>query len=145
MQHLHKVLCDIEALAGCTQASVGESEEWAAVVRSAEDNRESFCKALPGKPLFSALYGIYTVTLNELKTVLKASSQAGQTKQADGLQEVRSRKRHSTGEAARTPKRPPSRHQPRRYIPATSSPPSGQTTWTQMPQLSPTQKGSSSR
>jgi hypothetical protein len=38
MQHLHKMLCDIEALAGCTQASVGESEEWAAVVRSAEDN-----------------------------------------------------------------------------------------------------------
>jgi hypothetical protein len=45
------------------------------------------------------------VTLNELKTVLKASSQAGKTKQADGFQEVCSRKRHSTGEAARTPKK----------------------------------------
>jgi hypothetical protein len=99
IQHLHKVLCDIEALAGCTPASVVESEEWAAVVRSAEHNRESFCKALSGKHLFSALYGTYTVTLNELKTVLKASSQAGQTKQADGFQVVRSRKRHSTGEA----------------------------------------------
>jgi hypothetical protein len=74
-------------------------------VRSAEDNRESCCKALRGKPLFSTLYGIYTVTLNELKTVLKASSQAGQRKKADGFQEVISRKRHSTGEAARTPKK----------------------------------------
>jgi hypothetical protein len=60
MQHLHKVLCDIEALAGCTPAAVGESEEWAAVVSTAEDNRESFCKALRGKPLFSALYGTYS-------------------------------------------------------------------------------------
>jgi hypothetical protein len=105
MQHLHKVLCDIVALAGCTPASVGESEEWAAVVRSAEDNRESFCKALRGKPLFSALYGTYTVTLNELKTVLQASSQAGKTKQADGFQEDRSRKRQFSGEAACTPKK----------------------------------------
>jgi hypothetical protein len=45
------------------------------------------------------------VTLNELENVLKASSQAGQTKQADGFKEVRSRKRHFTGEAARTPKK----------------------------------------
>jgi hypothetical protein len=45
------------------------------------------------------------VTLNKLKTVLKASSQAGQTKQVDGFQEVRSRKRQSSGEAARTPKK----------------------------------------
>jgi hypothetical protein len=100
---LHKVLCDIEALAGCATASIRESEEWAAVVRSAEDNREGFCKTLRGKPLFSALYGTYTVTQNELKTVLKA--QPGQTKQANGFQEVRSRKRHSTGEAASTPKK----------------------------------------
>jgi hypothetical protein len=65
----------------------------------------SFCKALRGKPLFRALYGTYTVTLNELKTVLKARSQAGQAKKADDFKEVRSRKRHSTGEAARTPKK----------------------------------------
>jgi hypothetical protein len=74
-------------------------------VRSAEDNRENFCKALRGKPLFSALHGTYTVTLIELQSVLKASSLRGQTKQADGFQEVRNRKRHSTGEAARTPKK----------------------------------------
>jgi hypothetical protein len=81
------------------------SNEWAAIVSSAEDNRESYCNAPCGKPLYSALYGTYTVTLHKLKNVLKASSQAGQTKQADGFKEVTSRKRHSTGEAARTPKK----------------------------------------
>jgi hypothetical protein len=45
------------------------------------------------------------VTLNELKNILKVSSQAGQTKQKDGFKEVQSRKRHYTGEAACTPKK----------------------------------------
>jgi hypothetical protein len=83
MQHLHKVLCDIEALAGCTPATVGESEEWAAVVRSAEDNRENFDKALRGKPLFNALYGTYTVTLIELKKCPEGK-QPERTNQAGG-------------------------------------------------------------
>jgi hypothetical protein len=99
------VLCAIEDLASYTPALVGESEEWAAIVSSAENNHESYCKALHGKAPFSALYGTYTVTLNELKNVLKPNSQAGQTKQADSFEEVRSRKRHFTGEAARTPKK----------------------------------------
>jgi hypothetical protein len=103
IQQLLEVLCSIEDLASCTLASVGKSEEWAAIVSSAEDNRESYCKALCGKELFSALYGTYTLTLNEMKNVLKASGQAGQTKEEDSFKEVRSRKRHLTGEAARTP------------------------------------------
>jgi hypothetical protein len=74
IKQVFQVLCDIEDLASFTPASVGESGKWAAIVRSAEDNRESFCKALRGKPLFSALYGTNTVTLNELKFALKASS-----------------------------------------------------------------------
>jgi hypothetical protein len=41
MQQLFKVLCDIGDLAGYTPASVGESEEWAAIVRSAEDNKRA--------------------------------------------------------------------------------------------------------
>jgi hypothetical protein len=89
-----KVLCDIEGVAGFTPTSFGDSAEWAAIVSSVEDNRESYCQVQRGKPLFSALYGTYTVTINDLKSVLKASSQAGQTKQADGFKEVRSRKRH---------------------------------------------------
>jgi hypothetical protein len=40
------------------------------------------------------------VTLNELKSVLKASSQQG-----DGFKEVRNRKRHSSQEATITPKK----------------------------------------
>jgi hypothetical protein len=104
MQHLHKLLRDIEALAGCTPAAVGESEEWAAVVRSAEDNRENYSLALQGKTLYSALCGTYTVTLNDFKSLLKGSSQTGRSSQDDGFKEVRSRKRHSTAQAAHSPK-----------------------------------------
>jgi hypothetical protein len=43
-----------------------------------EENRAKLCKGLDGKPLFSALYGTYTVTLNELKAVFKVSEQARQ-------------------------------------------------------------------
>jgi hypothetical protein len=99
------VLSCIEDVANITPTSVGESKEWAAIVSSAEENHKIYCQALHGKPLFSALYGTYTVKLNELKSVLKASGQAGQTKQADDFKEVRNRKRHSTEEAARSPKK----------------------------------------
>jgi hypothetical protein len=58
---------------------------------------------------FSALYGMYTVALHELKAVLKANTPAGQSKtpksaaiQEDGFKEVRRRKRHSTNETAPT-------------------------------------------
>jgi hypothetical protein len=95
MKQLFKVLCQIEDLATYTPSSVGECDEWA------EGNRESYC----GKPLFNALYGTCTVTLNELENVLKARNQAGQIKQADGFKEVGSRKRHSTEETALTPKK----------------------------------------
>jgi hypothetical protein len=101
MQRLFKVLCGLEALAGCTPRPVGESEEWAAVIRAAEDNLESYSGALQGKTLYSALYGNYTDALNELKSVLQSSSSARQPKQGDGFQEVRSRKRQSTAEATR--------------------------------------------
>jgi hypothetical protein len=77
LKQLFKVLCDLEDLASYTPLSVGQSEKWATITSSAEDNREQYCKALRGKTLFSALNGTYTVTLNELKGVLKASSQQG--------------------------------------------------------------------
>jgi hypothetical protein len=105
MQHLFKLLCDLEALAACTPKSVGESEESADIIAAAEDNLEDYSVALQGKPLYSALYGSYTVTLNELKSLLKSRGQARKTSERDGFQEVRSRKRHSTAEAARSPKK----------------------------------------
>jgi hypothetical protein len=70
LQQLLKVLRDIEDVAGHTPALVGESAEWAAIVNAAEENGASYCKGLHGKPLFSALYGTYTVTLDELKAQL---------------------------------------------------------------------------
>jgi hypothetical protein len=72
------VLSDIETLAKCTPAKVGERSAWTSIVSGAGENRANFCKILEGKPLFSALYGIYTLTLNELKAVLKVDAQAGQ-------------------------------------------------------------------
>jgi hypothetical protein len=67
MQQLVKVLCDTENLANSTPISVGEGEEWAAIISSAEDNREDYCKVLSRKTLLSALYGTYTVTLHNLR------------------------------------------------------------------------------
>jgi hypothetical protein len=109
---VYKVLCDIEDLAGYTPHSVGEGNEWTSVVDAAEENRANYCKVLSGKTLFSALYGTYTVTLNELKAVLKASTQSEQnvstpvqqSTKDDGFQEVRRRKRQSSGESTKITK-----------------------------------------
>jgi hypothetical protein len=91
---------------------VGESEQWSTIVSTAEENRQNFCKVLNGKNLFNALYGTYTVSLHELKAVLKASTPAGKFKtpksaatQEDGFKEARRRKRHNTNENAPTSKK----------------------------------------
>jgi hypothetical protein len=64
VKQVYKVFSDIEILAKCTPAKVGQSSKWTSIVSSAEENRGNFCKILEGKPLFSALYGICTLTLN---------------------------------------------------------------------------------
>jgi hypothetical protein len=46
---------------------------------SCRENRAKVCKFLDGKLLFSALYGMYTVTLKELQAVLKVNTQTGQS------------------------------------------------------------------
>jgi hypothetical protein len=74
---VYKVLSDIKILAKCTPAKVRESSQWTSIVSWAEENRANFCKILRGKPLFSALYGIYTLILIELKAVLKVKAQTG--------------------------------------------------------------------
>jgi hypothetical protein len=73
------MLRDIEHLAGHSPAKVGESSEWTTIVNNSEENRANFCKILEEKPLYSALYGMYTFTLNELKAVVKANKKAGQS------------------------------------------------------------------
>jgi hypothetical protein len=112
LKQLFKSLCDIEDVAGNTPALVGDSEQWSSIVNEAKDNQINFCKALTGKTLFSALYGMYTVTLKDLKAMLKASSPAGQSvtpqcaaPREDGFKEVRHRKRNSSSEAAPTTKK----------------------------------------
>jgi hypothetical protein len=106
---LYSALCALEDVAGHTPAAVGESAEWTAVVGATEENRANYCKVLTGKTLFSALHGTYTVTLKELKSLLKASTTAGRSTekpaQDAGFQEVRRRKRHNTTEAAPTSKK----------------------------------------
>jgi hypothetical protein len=46
-------------------------------MNSAKENRANFCKGLDGKPLFSALDCMFTVTLNELKAVSAQAEQSG--------------------------------------------------------------------
>jgi hypothetical protein len=99
------VLGDIKDMSRHIPASLGESAEWAAFVNAAEENGASYCKALHGQPVFSALYGTYTVTLHELKAALEASTRAGQTNllktpgqqttQEGSFQEIRRRKGHA--------------------------------------------------
>jgi hypothetical protein len=112
VKQLFKVLCDFEDVERYTPALVGDSEQWSSIVSAAEENRQSFCKALSGKTLFSALYGMYTVALQKLKALLKTSNPADPTKttnpaltQKDGFTEVWRRKRHSTNKAAPTIKK----------------------------------------
>jgi hypothetical protein len=81
VQQVHKVISDIETLVKYTPAKVGESSHWTttSIVNNAEEKRAKFYKFLGGKPLFGALYGMYTVTLKELMVVLKVNAQAGQS------------------------------------------------------------------
>jgi hypothetical protein len=113
---MYKVLNDFENLARCTPAEVVESSKWTSIMNSLEENRAAFCKTLGGKLLFSALYSMYAVTLNELKAILKVSAQAGQsgavnkssvesTAQANDFQEVKGCKRHISNNASQTAKK----------------------------------------
>jgi hypothetical protein len=107
MEKVHKVLCDIVRIASYTPANVGRGEEWKSIVESAEQDRRQLCDSLKVKLLFSALYGTYTVTLSNLKSVLQTSANQRQktaTKETpkasdDGFREQRRRKRNSSSNA----------------------------------------------
>jgi hypothetical protein len=79
LKQLLQVLGNIEDVARYIPASAGESAEWAAIAKATEENGANYCKPLHGKPLFTALYGTYTVNLDELKDLLNASTLANQT------------------------------------------------------------------
>jgi hypothetical protein len=102
---VYKVLGDIVALADCTPVSIGESEAWSHIVKGTKVDGTEFCKVLSGKQLFSALYGMYSVALNDLKKVLQTSAKRmllptvqqrepnTEERQEDGFQEQKRRKR----------------------------------------------------
>jgi len=105
IEQVYKVLGDIVALAGCTPASVGESEAWSHIVKATKVDRTEFCRVLSGKQLFSALYGMYSVALNDLKKVLQTSAKRmlpqqrkpnTEQSQEDGFQEQKRRKRRNS-------------------------------------------------
>jgi hypothetical protein len=133
---LFNLLGDIEGVAAFSPASVGNSEQWSAIVNSPEENRQNPCKALSGKTLFSALYGIYAATFLGLKAVLQAAAT-----QEEGFKEVRRRKMHNTDETSPASKKVVATaasdavHPPppgKRSSPVISSPPSGQPQWTRI-------------
>jgi hypothetical protein len=64
IERVRGILRDVASLAGCTPKKTGESEEWVSVVHLAEADRVRFCRALEGKSLLTALYGVYSITLN---------------------------------------------------------------------------------
>jgi hypothetical protein len=126
-------VCDIEDVAGHTPASVGDSEQWSSIVNTADEKRHNFCKALNWKTLFSALYGTYTLALQQLKALLKASSPAGKSEttkcaasQEDGLKKsgcISGTVPTRSPRLERKQRVPPKSHPPRRMQPSTSSPP----------------------
>jgi hypothetical protein len=73
VQQVNRVLNNIENLTAFAQARVRVRSQ----LSSVEKNRGNCCGDIDGKPLFSYLYGIYTVTRNELKAALKMSARAG--------------------------------------------------------------------
>jgi len=73
IQKVHNILNDIVRLAGYTPRKIGKNEAWDCVVSRTEADKMSLCRVLDGKSLFSALYGVYSLNLAELKAVLQHS------------------------------------------------------------------------
>jgi hypothetical protein len=129
MKRLHGVLIDISRLAGCTPASVGGSPQWTAIVKTAMETKKNLHHLLQGKQLYSALNGVYTEVLHELKGVLQSSVAPREaentasvpvpeiTPSNEEFREQRRRKRNSSDGQATKPKKPSapstSAHDPR--------------------------------
>jgi hypothetical protein len=83
IKQVGRVLSDIVSLAGCTPSEVGDSMKWQGIVSATTEDRLSYCKSLKGKQLFRALYGLYMITLGELRAVLQSSVQHKKNPGAD--------------------------------------------------------------
>jgi hypothetical protein len=129
IQRVMKTLSDIVSLASCTPKKVGHSNEWAQIANTAQEDRANLCQTLKGKRLFSALYGVYCLTLANLKAVIQnsvgrttASPSSNTTEKpstqpsaddTEGFQERKRKKRTSTGEKL-SPKTQPATSRPTR-------------------------------
>jgi hypothetical protein len=71
MKKVHVVLTDIASLAGCTPKSVGESAAWKTIITKAAETKRNLHQVLEGNPLYSALHGVYSEVLADLKVVLQ--------------------------------------------------------------------------
>jgi len=112
IERVLKTLSDIVSLASCTPVKVGQGEDWSRIVETAQEDRKNLCAILRGKRLFSALYGVYCLTLANLKAVLQNSvgretetpqtnrplSSEASASDSDGFQERKRKKRNITGE-----------------------------------------------
>jgi hypothetical protein len=127
LQQVYRVLGDLVSLAGCTPKSVGESDVWVRTVDAAKRDKLSLSKILKGKSFYSAVYGTYSVTLNELKAILQGSAKKSTSQQAEGIpaansppveakdegfREQRRRKRRSSSEDETTRQRGPKKTAP---------------------------------
>jgi hypothetical protein len=74
IKRVHVMLIDIASLVECTPKKIAESKEWATLFHRVEADRVSLCRMLEGKTLFSNLYGVYSITVSELKVVLQQSA-----------------------------------------------------------------------
>jgi hypothetical protein len=85
LQQVYRVLGDLVSLAGCTPKSVGDSDAWVRTVDAAKRDKLSLSKILKGKSFYSAVYGTYSVTLSELKTILQRKALPSRLKQSRPL------------------------------------------------------------
>jgi hypothetical protein len=100
------VFNEIEIPSRCTLAKVGSSE-WTTTVNSMEENSK-LLQSLDGKSHFSALYGMYKVTLTELKAMSAQATHSGSVNktsseskvQDDDFHEVKKHKRHNSDDTS---------------------------------------------
>jgi hypothetical protein len=111
MERVHRVLVDITNLAGRTPNSVGQSSKWNEIVETAAEESRNFLQLFFGRPLYSALRGVYAMVLNDLKGVLQesaAKSDAPCTSvvgtEENEFCEIKKRKRSYSGSTKNEPK-----------------------------------------
>jgi hypothetical protein len=74
MERIRRVLVNIAHLAGHTPISVGQSPKWNETVKNAMEALRNLHQLFVGKPLYSALQGVYAEGFTDLKGVLQEST-----------------------------------------------------------------------